>query len=116
MREFVDSKGVQHRSTALQQTQIWATVSAAVAELLRVEPTQLTPETALLDLGAQSLDFVELVSRLERAFQIEMPRELAVPEQQTLQSYVLAVAAGLANAGERPDSSAAAAPPVVNSN
>ena len=45
-----------------------------ICEQLGVEAAQLLPEASILDdLGADSLDVVELVMALEEAFDIEVP-------------------------------------------
>jgi acyl carrier protein len=42
---------------------------------LSVEEDEVTPSTTLLgDLGAESIDFLDIVFRLERAFGIKIPR------------------------------------------
>lgn len=49
-------------------------VKAIVVEQLGVEEGQVTPEASFInDLGADSLDQVELVMALEEAFNIEIP-------------------------------------------
>ncbi len=51
-------------------------VESIVREQLGLEPAPLTPESNLLDdLGADSLDVVELVMALEEEFGIEVPDE-----------------------------------------
>jgi len=51
-------------------------VCALVAEQLGVDLAEITPEASILDdLGADSLDVVELVMSLEDAFDIEVPDE-----------------------------------------
>jgi acyl carrier protein len=51
-------------------------VNAIVAEQLGVEKESLVPEANLLDdLGADSLDVVELVMAIEEEFGIEVPDE-----------------------------------------
>lgn len=53
-----------------------ARVKKIVAEQLGVEESQVTNEKAFIaDLGADSLDTVELVMALEDAFEIEIPDE-----------------------------------------
>ena len=47
-----------------------------IADTLGVNETDLTPETDLIkDLGADSLDVVELVSILEQEFKVSIPDE-----------------------------------------
>jgi acyl carrier protein len=51
-------------------------VKEIVAEQLGVEEVQVVPEAAFMDdLGADSLDTVELVMALEEEFDIEIPDE-----------------------------------------
>lgn len=58
--------------------EIFEKVKAIVVEQLEVEPEKVTPEATFADdLGADSLDTVELVMALEEAFDIEIPDEVA---------------------------------------
>ena len=51
-------------------------IRALVADQLGVDLAEITPEASILDdLGADSLDVVELVMSLEDAFDIEVPDE-----------------------------------------
>lgn len=57
---------------------IFNKVKAIVIEQLDVEPGAVKPEASFAnDLGADSLDTVELVMALEEAFDIEIPDEVA---------------------------------------
>ena len=57
---------------------IEARVKKIIAEQLGVEESQVSGEKAFVaDLGADSLDTVELVMALEEAFDIEIPDEAA---------------------------------------
>jgi len=54
-------------------------VKKAVAETLNIEPERIQPESSLMkDLGAESLDFLDLNYRLERTFGMKMARHLIV--------------------------------------
>ncbi|WRE30994.1 acyl carrier protein [Helicobacter pylori] len=53
-------------------------IQAVIAEQLNVDVAQVTPETEFVkDLGADSLDVVELIMALEEKFGIEIPDEQA---------------------------------------
>ena len=61
-----------------QQEEIFAKVRTIVADQLSVEAAEVKPESNFQnDLGADSLDTVELVMALEEAFDIEIPDEAA---------------------------------------
>ena len=63
--------------TSMNQ-EIFEKVKAIVADQLEVDPEQIKPESSFAnDLGADSLDTVELVMALEEEFGIEIPDEVA---------------------------------------
>ncbi len=63
-------------------------VRSVISEKLEVEPSKITPEANFTDdLGADSLDVVELVMALEEEFDIEIPDEEA-EKLQTVQSVI----------------------------
>ena len=58
--------------------EIFEQVRSIVAEQLSVEATEVKPDSNFQnDLGADSLDTVELVMALEEAFEIEIPDDAA---------------------------------------
>jgi acyl carrier protein len=58
--------------------EIFARVKKIVIEQLEVNPDDVKPESSFAnDLGADSLDTVELVMALEEEFDIEIPDEAA---------------------------------------
>ena len=58
--------------------EIFEKVKNIVVDQLEVEPDRVTPEASFAnDLGADSLDTVELVMALEEEFDIEIPDEAA---------------------------------------
>ena len=62
----------------MDEKTIEAKVKEIIVEQLRVEPDQVKPEAQFVnDLGADSLDTVELIMALEEAFDIEIPDEQA---------------------------------------
>ena len=67
---------------------IFAKVQTVVADKLDVDAVKITPEASFTnDLGADSLDVVELVMALEEEFDVEIPDEEA-EKLQTVQSVV----------------------------
>lgn len=50
-------------------------VIAIIAEKLSVDPATITPERSFKDLGADSLDTVEIIMSFEEAFGIEIRDE-----------------------------------------
>ena len=59
-------------------------IQMIVADQLGVEISEVTKDASILDdLGADSLDVVELVMTLEEAFDVEVPDE-AVDEMRTI--------------------------------
>jgi len=62
----------------MSQTETFERVKAIVAEQLSVEAEKIVPQSVFMeDLGADSLDTVELVMALEEEFEIEIPDEAA---------------------------------------
>ena len=54
---------------------VYPTVAATVADALGCEEDEVTPQASLIeDLNAESIDFLDIVFRLERAFKIKIPR------------------------------------------
>jgi acyl carrier protein len=63
------------------QTEIYQKVSATLVDALNVEQDEVTPTATLQgDLGAESIDFLDIVFRLEREFGIKIPRNELFPE------------------------------------
>ena len=57
------------------QEEIYTKVSATLVEALNVDEDEIQPTSTLQgDLGAESIDFLDMVFRLERAFKIKIPR------------------------------------------
>ena len=63
------------------QEEIYQKVSATLVEALNVEEEEISPTATLQgDLGAESIDFLDIVFRLEREFGIKIPRNELFPE------------------------------------
>ncbi len=70
--------------------EIFQKVQAALVDALGVEDDEVTPEATMVgDLGAESIDFLDIVFKLEKAFGINIPREELFPDDiLTNSSYV----------------------------
>jgi acyl carrier protein len=63
------------------QDEIYSKVSATLVEALNVDEEDIKPTSTLQgDLGAESIDFLDIVFRLEREFGIKIPRGELFPE------------------------------------
>jgi len=63
------------------QEEIYTKVSATLVEALNVDEDEIKPTATLQgDLGAESIDFLDIVFRLEREFGIKIPRGELFPE------------------------------------
>ncbi len=80
LREWRRSKNQQNNNKAFNtnDTNLFEDIQAVIAEQLNVDAAQVTPEAEFVkDLGADSLDVVELIMALEEKFGIEIPDEQA---------------------------------------
>ena len=65
----------QTEITQAQIDAVYPTVAATVADALGCDEDEVTPQASLIDdLNAESIDFLDIVFRLERAFKIKIPR------------------------------------------
>jgi acyl carrier protein len=65
----------------LTKEMIYKKVSATLVETLNVDEDDIEPTSTLQgDLGAESIDFLDLTFRLERDFNIKIPRNELFPE------------------------------------
>src|SRR2546421_4225516 len=63
------------------QEETYTKVSATLVEALNVDEEEIQPTSTLQgDLGAESIDFLDIVFRLEREFAIKIPRGELFPE------------------------------------
>jgi acyl carrier protein len=61
--------------------EVFSNVKTALVDALGVDEDEVTEEATLVgDLGAESIDFLDIVFRLEKAFNIEIPRAELFPE------------------------------------
>ena len=60
---------------------IYKKVSEALIEALDLDDDEVTPEAKLsADLGAESIDFLDITFRLEQAFEIKIPQGDLIPD------------------------------------
>jgi len=65
----------------MTKDEIYGKVAETLVEALNVDEDQVKPEATLQgDLGAESIDFLDIVFRLEREFDIKIPRGELFPE------------------------------------
>jgi acyl carrier protein len=63
------------------QDEVFSKVQTALVDALGVDEDEVTPTATLVgDLGAESIDFLDIVFRLEKAFDIKIPRGELFPE------------------------------------
>ncbi|MCL4201155.1 MAG: acyl carrier protein [Pirellulaceae bacterium] len=61
--------------------EVFEKVRTALVDALGVDDDEVTPEATMVgDLGAESIDFLDIVFRLEKAFSIEIPRAELFPD------------------------------------
>jgi acyl carrier protein len=72
------------------QQEVFDKVRTALVDALGVDDDEVTPEATIIgDLGAESIDFLDIVFRLEKAFGIEIPRaELSAEDVLTNPAFV----------------------------
>src|ERR1700749_2778046 len=71
----------RRRTDMPSSEEIYTKVSATLVEALNVDEDDIKPTATLQgDLGAESIDFLDIVFRLEREFGIKIPRGELFPE------------------------------------
>ena len=67
---------------AMSRDEIFQQVQEVLVDALGVDDDEVTAEATLMgDLGAESIDFLDIVFRLEKAFGIKIPREELFPAE-----------------------------------
>jgi len=70
---------------AMSRDEIFEQVQEVLVDALGLDDDEVTPEATLMgDLGAESIDFLDIVFRLEKAFDIKVPREELFPAEAVL--------------------------------
>ena len=67
---------------AMSRDEIFTQVQEVLVDALAVDDDEVSYESTLMgDLGAESIDFLDIVFRLEKAFEIKIPREELFPAE-----------------------------------
>ena len=67
---------------AKSRDQIFEEVQEVLVDALGVDDDEVTAEAILMgDLGAESIDFLDIVFRLEKSFEMKIPREELFPAE-----------------------------------
>jgi acyl carrier protein len=67
---------------AMNRDEISQKVQEVLVDALGVDDDEVVAEATLMgDLGAESIDFLDIVFRLEKAFEIKIPREELFPAE-----------------------------------
>ncbi len=67
---------------AMSRDEVFQKVQEVLVEALGVDDDEVTAEATLMgDLGAESIDFLDIVFRLEKAFEMKVPREELFPAE-----------------------------------
>ena len=70
---------------AMSRDEIFDQVREVLVDALGLDDDEVTEEATLMgDLGAESIDFLDIVFRLEKAFGIKVPREELLPAESLL--------------------------------
>src|SRR5881394_2600708 len=65
----------------MARDEIYKKVQAVLVDALGVDEEEVTPTAVIRDdLGAESIDFLDIIFRLEKAFGIKIPRGEMMPE------------------------------------
>ena len=66
---------------AMSRDEIYQKVQAVLVDALGVDEEEVKPDAVIRDdLGAESIDFLDIMFRLEKAFGIKIPRGEMIPE------------------------------------
>ncbi len=67
---------------ATSRDEVFGKVQEVLTDALGVDDDEVSPESTLQgDLGAESIDFLDIVFRLEKAFEIKIPKGELFPDE-----------------------------------
>ena len=73
---MIKENGMQEKNEILKQ------VKTIISQALKVDEAKIHSSSSLIkDLGAESIDFLDIVFRLEKAFKIKIPKGELFPEK-----------------------------------
>ena len=72
----------------MERTKIFSILKELIADLLNVSEAEITERSYLSDLGAESIDIVNMVMRIEERFELDEIEDEDVQELQTVGEVV----------------------------
>ncbi len=70
---------------AVTRDEVFEKVQEVLVDALGVDDDEVTSSSTLMgDLGAESIDFLDIIFRLEKSFDIKIPREEIFPDESLL--------------------------------
>jgi acyl carrier protein len=85
---------------AMSRDEIFQKVQEVLVDALGVDDDEVTADATLMgDLGAESIDFLDIVFRLEKAFEIKVPRGELFPAESLLNDPELVSSGRLTDKG-----------------
>lgn len=96
----VNHKYRRQITMAMNRDEIFQEVQEVLVDALGVDNDEVKTEATLMgDLGAESIDFLDIVFRLEKAFGIKIPREELFPAESLMNNPELVNNGKLTEAG-----------------
>lgn len=88
----------------MSREEIYKKVQAVLVDALGVDEEEVTPEATLRgDLGAESIDFLDIVFRLEKAFTTDSAKPFKIPRGEMFPEDIFTNAAYVQNNRVTPD-------------
>jgi acyl carrier protein len=98
-RVVLSMEDVERRAKQILATrhgELSAAVRSCVSDVLGIDIALVSQDGVVIELGAQSLDFIQLVFRLESMYGVELPVLYAIPDRHTIETYVEVLARAIA--------------------
>ena len=88
--QAIPSRPERGRYMTATKEQVFEQVREVLVDALGVDEEEVTGKATLMgDLGAESIDFLDIVFRLEKAFDIKIPREELFPAETLMNNHAL---------------------------